>query len=332
MTTAKRINTTIASILLMLLISLTQVTATSAIEVLVDDIPIQFTQRMGYPTIINDRTIVPVRIVSEELGYDVDWDDRSREVTISKTGTTMVLTIDDPDAVINGRRVPIERRAGVDVAPIIIDGRTYVPLRFVAENMDGEVDYEQKGEFMFVYITLAEDTVEPTPEPIPEPEPTPDPAPITGDGKAHEYFTDYDTGYKPLSERFHPDERDNIPVVYQESLPLQVSDDTPNILEIVRVYNIHGEVGNSLSLVVNERKLSPTIALIRDGEVLTVEVPTTNRDMPDGRHLMTYYHQRMSDLIDEADSIAIFRMDGDAIYLMTLNKPLEVTDYFRESI
>jgi hypothetical protein len=77
--------------------------------------------------IINDRTMVPMRVIFEALGADVQWDDKSKTVTAIKDDVIVKTTIGQKKIYING--VAKE----MDVAPVIIDGRTLVPIRGVFE-------------------------------------------------------------------------------------------------------------------------------------------------------------------------------------------------------
>ncbi len=83
----------------------------------------------------NDRTMVPVRIISERFGATVDWDPEKSEVTIVKDDKTIILTLGSTDAFVNGEKISL------DVAPEEFNGRTMVPLRFVSETLDMDVDY-----------------------------------------------------------------------------------------------------------------------------------------------------------------------------------------------
>ncbi|QQY79897.1 copper amine oxidase-like protein [Keratinibaculum paraultunense] len=105
----------------------------------------------------DDRTLVPIRFVAEDLGYKVDWDEENwfkggnedKKVTIANEGKTMELFIGQNYAYINGEKKEY------DTKPLIDGSRTFVPLRFIAENFDCEVDYEHnvKQKIMKVYIT-----------------------------------------------------------------------------------------------------------------------------------------------------------------------------------
>ncbi len=104
-----------------------------------------------YETIIrNDRALVPVRLIAQELGAAVDWDGSKRTVTIKKTQKEIVLTIDSNAAFVNEAEIDLGYPA------IIYKDLTYVPLRFVAENLDASVDYssELSPDFTYYYDTL----------------------------------------------------------------------------------------------------------------------------------------------------------------------------------
>jgi len=87
----------------------------------------------------NDRTLVPVRIISETLGAQVDWDANQKVVTVTDPNTTIVLKIGSSEATVNGDTVTLDA-----AAMISSDSRTYVPLRFIAEAMNAQVGYTDK--------------------------------------------------------------------------------------------------------------------------------------------------------------------------------------------
>lgn len=97
------------------------------------------------PQIVEDRTVVPVRVIGEALGAQVDWDGETRQVTITRRGEVVVLTIDSTEALVNGRPVTLS------VAAQIIDDRTMVPLRFVGEAFGDTVDWDGETRTVRIY-------------------------------------------------------------------------------------------------------------------------------------------------------------------------------------
>ncbi len=89
------------------------------------------------PVIMNNRTMVPIRFVTEAMGANVQWNAQDRTVTITLGSNVAVLKIDDVKAQANGYDVCL------DAAPTIIvkTSRTVVPVRFVAETLGMEVGW-----------------------------------------------------------------------------------------------------------------------------------------------------------------------------------------------
>ena len=80
------------------------------------------------PVIIGDRTMVPIRVIIESLGGAADWDEATRTVTLTIGGQVLRMVID-------------EIIGGFDAAPMIMNGRTYVPVRYIAEAVGAQVEW-----------------------------------------------------------------------------------------------------------------------------------------------------------------------------------------------
>lgn len=89
------------------------------------------------PTIVDGRTLVPLRAIFEALGAEVEWDSSTRTATGTRGGTVVVVQIDNNVAYVNG-----EARL-LDVPARIINNRTMVPARFVSEAMGCRVTWYQ---------------------------------------------------------------------------------------------------------------------------------------------------------------------------------------------
>ena len=85
------------------------------------------------PKIVNDRTILPIRIVAESLGGTVTWNGELQRVTIQKGADVILITIGADTAYVNGTAVKL------DAAAFVENGRTYLPLRFVSETLGAQV-------------------------------------------------------------------------------------------------------------------------------------------------------------------------------------------------
>ena len=93
------------------------------------------------PVIINSRTLVPIRFISEALGANVQWFDKDKKVLIRLKNTEVSLFIENPKAYVDGKEVTIDPQNS-KVVPIIIGGRTFVPIRFISEAFGANVQWD----------------------------------------------------------------------------------------------------------------------------------------------------------------------------------------------
>ena len=96
----------------------------------------------------DNRTLVPVRFVSQALGAKVDWNALQRTAKIDYKGKTILLEIGVKQAAVGTSPVAL------DTAPDIVNDRTMVPLRFVSECLGAKVEWN--GAKQEVYITTLE--------------------------------------------------------------------------------------------------------------------------------------------------------------------------------
>lgn len=101
------------------------------------------------PVIINDRTLIPFRAVFENMGGIVGWNDESREAEVSLGTSNVKMWIDSKTAFLNGNQKELE------VPALIINDRTMIPVRFVAESLNCNVDWD--NDLRTVIITSPED-------------------------------------------------------------------------------------------------------------------------------------------------------------------------------
>ncbi|OUM96730.1 MAG: hypothetical protein A9Z00_03880 [Thermobacillus sp. ZCTH02-B1] len=96
------------------------------------------------PRIVSGFTMVPVRLIAEEIGYDVLWVHETKQVRISNGFALIELTVDRDAAVVNGEEQPLAR------PPLIDKGVTFVPLRFVGEQLGLTVRWDQGTKSVFL--------------------------------------------------------------------------------------------------------------------------------------------------------------------------------------
>ena len=107
----------------------------SQLHVTIDGKQVNFTDQG--PTIVDGRTLVPVRGVFEELGFEVDWEQDTETARLTRSGYEVVLTIGSANFITNGESHTL------DVPAQIIGGRTMLPIRAVLESVGYSVGWSQ---------------------------------------------------------------------------------------------------------------------------------------------------------------------------------------------
>ncbi|MBE6804854.1 MAG: hypothetical protein E7528_08185 [Ruminococcaceae bacterium] len=85
------------------------------------------------PKIVNERTMLPIRFIAEKLGASVDWVQESQTVIVELDDIKISLVIGENFAMVNNEKIEL------DSASFVEDGRTFLPIRFVMENLGANV-------------------------------------------------------------------------------------------------------------------------------------------------------------------------------------------------
>ena len=118
----------------------------NAVKVLIDGQNVEFTDQI--PIIIEGRTLVPIRAVMEALGKQVAWDSENNMVIVSDEYITLKLGIDS-NVMKNEITDPVtgevfEFDTELDVAPVVINDRTCLPIRAVVEGFGISVTWDEE--------------------------------------------------------------------------------------------------------------------------------------------------------------------------------------------
>ncbi len=81
-------------------------------------------------------TLVPMRVISEAFGAEVNWDGDTKTVTVVLGDKTIVVTIDSKTATVNGKEMALE-----EAPELTENGFTMIPLRFISEQLGAKVGY-----------------------------------------------------------------------------------------------------------------------------------------------------------------------------------------------
>ncbi|HOP93935.1 MAG TPA: copper amine oxidase N-terminal domain-containing protein [Acetivibrio thermocellus] len=94
----------------------------------------------------NGRTQTPARFIGEALGATVTWDGNAKKAVFEKSETTLVLFIGKREYEVNGQKKQMDTEA------LLIEGRTFVPARYVAEAFGATVSW--RASIKTVYIDM----------------------------------------------------------------------------------------------------------------------------------------------------------------------------------
>jgi hypothetical protein len=92
------------------------------------------------PFIKNSTTMVPLRSIFEALGAKVEWNGEKKEIVGTNLNLFIMMWIDNELATVTNLQPPGGiKNHFLNVPPIIVNGRTFVPARFVSEALGAEV-------------------------------------------------------------------------------------------------------------------------------------------------------------------------------------------------
>lgn len=112
-----------------------------------------------------DRTLVPVRFVTEKLGAKVDWDQKTKSATVLLNNKEIKLTIDSPKVTINNETVTLDKNS---IPKLVVfanqDSRTMVPLAFISQMLGYKVGWDNVNRVPYINTNEDEVVVELNPE------------------------------------------------------------------------------------------------------------------------------------------------------------------------
>jgi hypothetical protein len=114
------------------------------INVLYNGKRISFNKYGKNPEMINDRTFVPLRSIFEAMNATVDWDGSTKTVTAARGDVIIKINIGASEMYKNGTAIPI------DVPAQLVGDFTMVPVRFIAEAFDAQVEWNGNGRLVLI--------------------------------------------------------------------------------------------------------------------------------------------------------------------------------------
>jgi len=129
--------------------------AAEPITVKVNNNTVNFPDAQPYVDDSNDRTMVPVRFVSEKLGAQVTWNAQKQTVIMQQGSKIISLKIGEKKALVAGKTITFDAKA------VLKDNRTFVPLRFVSESFGAKVQWIEKERLVLITTGNGSGTVPP---------------------------------------------------------------------------------------------------------------------------------------------------------------------------
>ena len=112
-----------------------EVTTGESIEVKAGGEKVEFTDVNPFVD-ENNRTQMPIRVLGETLGFDVNWDGNDKTAILKAPGTLITIRIGENEILKNGETIQMDTTAKV------INDRTYIPLRSIAEAVGYTVEWK----------------------------------------------------------------------------------------------------------------------------------------------------------------------------------------------
>lgn len=105
------------------------------------------------PVVVDGRTLMPVRTFVEAIGGKANWNDDTKTTTLTFNGDEIRLIVGSETATLNGNKVTL------DTAPTVINSRTMLPIRFVAESFGYTVIWAQESKTVTIIDASKVDNV-----------------------------------------------------------------------------------------------------------------------------------------------------------------------------
>ena len=102
------------------------------------------------PVNINNRVLVPVRATFDALGADIEWFGEIQTVIATSGSTLIALKIDNPLLIVFDVQTQGIKTIELDFPPVLLNSKTMIPLRAVAEIFDYQVNWSEENKSIFI--------------------------------------------------------------------------------------------------------------------------------------------------------------------------------------
>ena len=229
----------------------------------------QLTKMDVKPTIVESRTMLPIRYVAEPLGATIGWDEETQKVTVSLADTKIELWVGQSNAKVNGATVPIDGD-NTSVKPLILSSRTMLPVRFVAETLGCKVGWQEETKEVTITNKLSSIIPGMEMKAFPQWELSGIQTPIAIRPEME---------MKATLKSWDDAEKDKpITVIHKEA-------DIPVVMDIGRGYDVFGMYANTNSL---RQRVLDTDKLINDGKMERMTFNEYTEEFIEGKNISEY--------------------------------------------
>lgn len=291
--------------------------ASQRIRVLIDNEYMNFDEN---PRIEDGRTIVPVRGIFETINASVMWFEETRMVLINSGDTEILLQIDNKNAYVNNTRVEME------VPARIINGRTFVPIRFIAESIGAYVGWDGNTRTVIIN-TKGQKPQDPVKTPAPN-QSVETPSTTFPDNTGKDIIESFDgridvlmgASEKSVKDIFGEPDRVDLSrygfdwYIYNSDLEkyIQVGIDNGRVVGVYTNslnYKLNRNIGIEASKAQVEKELGNTITSIHKGDITYIMLNTYEYQIfnVDNRYYATVFY----DIVDGGNTTSFLIIDYD---------------------
>lgn len=97
------------------------------------------------PIVRNGITLLPISPIINQLGGQINWSAAAKKMSIMLNQDKIEMWLNNKIAIVNGERTEM------NIAPVTLNGRTLLPVRFIAQNLGAKITWDKQSQIIMVY-------------------------------------------------------------------------------------------------------------------------------------------------------------------------------------
>lgn len=238
--------------------------ATSQTKIIVDGQELKLPNEVEVVNIRN-HIMIPIRVVAENLKFNVNWDQKTKNVNIQQGSKAITLTVGKQEASVGNTTVSL------NMAPQIIKNTVVVPIRFISEEMGLKVDWNNKEKIVTLASTTSPPSSPATGSQNDDPASTISPPLSTVTGSQYD---DLASTASPSSSPTTGSQYDDLASTTSPSSSPATGSQNDETINLVHEINY---LNNQL-VVSLDREVTPVITTLKNPDRIIVDFPSTDFD------------------------------------------------------